>query len=223
MKSLPVKSLPVAIIVMAKAPVPGKVKTRLCPPCTPEEAAALAAAALADTLDAVAAVPARRHILAVDGALDLSIPTAFETIDQRGTGLDERLAAAFDDVGGPALLVGMDTPQVAAPALVEAIKTLLRPGTDSVLGPAPDGGWWAAGLRRADRRAFVGVPMSTPSTGLEQWNRFTSLGLQTQALPLLRDVDEIADALAVAAAAPGSRFAAQMGRLELDRIDRIAV
>jgi len=208
----------VTMIVMAKAPVPGRVKTRLCPPCTPVQAADLAAAALADTMEAVAAVPALRHVLAIEGALDLAVPAAFETIAQRGTDLDERLAAAFYDVGGPTLLVGMDTPQVTTVVLTEAVEALLRRGTGAVLGPAHDGGWWAAGLRRADPRAFVGVPMSTPSTRIEQWRRFESLGLHPWALPPLRDVDEIADALAVATAAPHSRFAAQMARLELDRL-----
>ncbi|HET6551139.1 MAG TPA: DUF2064 domain-containing protein, partial [Solirubrobacter sp.] len=107
-----------ALIVIAKAPVPGRVKTRLSPPCTPAEAAALASAALHDTLAAaLRARRAGRRVVALDGAAGPW--PGFEVIPQRGRGLDERLAAAFEDVGGPAFLVGMDTPQVT-PVLLDA-------------------------------------------------------------------------------------------------------
>jgi rSAM/selenodomain-associated transferase 1 len=199
--------LTAALIVLAKAPRAGRSKTRLCPPCTPREAAALARAALADTLDAVLATPARRRVLALDGPVGAWLPDGFEVVAQRGGGLDERLAAAFDDVGEPALLIGMDTPQVTPGDLAAALARLAAPATDAVLGPAPDGGYWAVGLREPDRRAFLGVPMSTPYTGAAQRARLRALGLRLALLPALRDVDRIADARAVAEAAPTGRFA----------------
>ena len=109
-----------ALLVIAKAPAPGRVKTRLTPPCTPQEAAALAAAALDDTLAAAAKaqLPARR-VLVLEGEPGSWIPDAFEVIPQRGDGLGERLAAAFADADGPAFLVGMDTPQVTTSMLAE--------------------------------------------------------------------------------------------------------
>jgi glycosyltransferase A (GT-A) superfamily protein (DUF2064 family) len=76
-----------------------------------------------------------------------------------------------------------------------------------VLGPAPDGGYWAIGLREPDRRAFLGVPMSTAVTCRAQRTRLESLGLRVRDLPAVRDVDRIADAHAVAALAPSGRFA----------------
>jgi len=115
-----------AVIVLAKAPAPGRSKTRCSPPCTLEQAAELAAAALHDTLAAVAATPARRHVVALDGPAGSWLPAGFDVVAQRGHDLDERLAAAFTDVGGPALLIGMDTPQVSAQILVEAQTTLSR-------------------------------------------------------------------------------------------------
>ena len=203
----------VALLVVAKEPVVGRVKTRLCPPCSPAEAAEMAWAALADTVDVVAATPAARHVLVLDGRPGPWLPPGFEVVDQRGDGLDQRLAAAFEDVGGPALLIGMDTPQVTPSLLAGAAAELLSAGTDAVLGPAHDGGWWALGLRCADRRVFEGVPMGRPDTGAAQLERLRQLGLTVRALPRRRDVDDFDDALAVAAEAPTTRFAAVVGRL----------
>src|SRR5205807_5507305 len=89
----------VTIIVLAKAPVPGRVKTRLCPPCDPAQAARLAEAALVDTLRAVAAPRWDRRVLVLDGTPGPWLPGRFEVLPQRGDGLDERLAHAFTDVG----------------------------------------------------------------------------------------------------------------------------
>jgi uncharacterized protein len=196
-----------ALMVLAKAPRPGRSKTRLCPPCTPRDAAALARAALADTLDAVLATPAARRVLVLDGPVGDWLAPGVEVVAQRGAGLDERLAHAFADVGGPALLVGMDTPQVTRGDLARGLERLAAPGVDAVLGPATDGGYWAIGLREAQPRAFLGVPMSTARTGRAQHERLRRLGLRVALLPALRDVDRIADARAVAALAPAGRFA----------------
>ncbi len=203
-----------ALLLIAKAPVPGRVKTRLMPPCTADQAAALAAAALADTVAAMAAVGGpRRRVVVLDGEPDGWIPEAFEVVAQRGGGLAERLAGAFEDVGGPALLIGMDTPQVTGP-LLEAGLLALDAGADAVLGLAPDGGYWAIGLREPDARVFAGVPMSEPATGAVQQSRLETLGLSPARLPALRDVDTIEDARTVAATTPGSRFAAALAELE---------
>ena len=195
------------LIVIAKAPVPGRVKTRLTPPLRPEQAATLARAALEDTLDAVArSRRAVRRVVALDGEPDGWLPDGFELVAQRGDGLAQRLAGAFADVGGPALLVGMDTPQLT-PDLLDAGLARLADGADAVFGPATDGGYWAIGLARPDRRVFDGVPMSARHTGAAQRARLAALGLATHHLPPLRDVDTFEDARAVAAAAPAARFA----------------
>jgi rSAM/selenodomain-associated transferase 1 len=201
-----------ALLVIAKEPLAGRVKTRLTPPFTPGEAARLAEAALVDTLEAAlrARRPARR-LLVLDGRPGPWVPAGFEVIAQRGRGLAERLAAAFEDAGAPAFVVGMDTPQVT-PALLDAgLAALGR--ADAAFGAATDGGYWGIGLRRADPRVFQGVPMSRPTTGATQRVRLESLGLRTAILPPLRDVDSIADAHAVAAAAPDGRFAAELAAI----------
>ena len=203
-----------ALLVIAKAPVAGRSKTRLCPPCTPAQAAALAEAALRDTLLAVLATPVVRRVLVLDGAPGAWLPAGFELVAQRGHGLAERLAAAFEDALAPALLIGMDAPQVT-PEQLSAGLDALRAGAPAVLGPAPDGGYWAIGLQAADRRVFAGVPMSHADTGVRQRERLAALGRAPVLLAPLRDIDEIAHARAVAAAAPGGLFAAMLRGLGL--------
>lgn len=196
------------LVVIAKAPQPGVSKTRLSPPCTPMQAAALAEAMLADTLAAAARTEAGRRVLALEGPPGPWLPTGFEVIPQGEGGLDERLAAVAEQVGGPVLIVGMDTPQVIPGLLERAMAALRAPDVDAVLGEAMDGGYWAIGLRTPDHLALLGVPMSVPETCTAQRERLRSLGLAVSELPVLRDVDTFEDALAVAEAAPGSRFAA---------------
>ena len=201
------------LLVIAKEPLAGKVKTRLCPPCTPEQAARIAAAALLDTLDAVARTPARRRVLVFDGDGERWRPPGFELIAQRGDGLAERLGGAFEDAGGPALLVGMDTPQLTPQLLRDGLDALARPGVDAVLGPALDGGYWSVGLRSPSPFVFTGVPMSVETTYAAQRARIGTLRLGLYEQPRLRDVDTIDDARAVAALAPGTRFAAAVASL----------
>ncbi|HYV60029.1 MAG TPA: TIGR04282 family arsenosugar biosynthesis glycosyltransferase [Acidimicrobiia bacterium] len=198
------------VIVIAKSPAPGRVKTRLCPPCDPEQAARLAEASLVDTLLAVAATPCTRRVLVLAGTPGPWLPAGFEVIPQRGDALDERLAHAFADVGAGGVLIGMDTPQVTPALLTASLCALESPGVDAVLGPSLDGGWWAIGLRAPDPAVFLGVPMSTDRTGAAQHSRLRALGLRAAPLPRLRDVDEFDDALAVASDAPDSRFAATL-------------
>jgi hypothetical protein len=207
-----------ALLVIAKAPVPGRSKTRLCPPCTPAQAAALAEAALEDTLAVVAATPARRRVLVLDGEPGEWLPPDIDVVAQRGGGLAERLAFAFDDAaGGPALLIGMDTPQVTS-FLLQTGLDALGAGARSVLGLAADGGYWAIGLRRPDPTVFAGVPMSASHTGAAQRDRLRRLGLDPVMLPILRDVDRIADAIEVAALAPGGRFARTLHAVTAEQV-----
>ena len=204
-----------ALVVLAKAPVPGRVKTRLCPPCTPAEAALLAEAALVDTLCAVGAVPAADPVLVLDGPPGSWIPDGFRIIPQCGGGLDERITAAFAAVGGPALLIGMDTPQVTPTILDDAIRHLVGDHADGVLGLSADGGFWALGLQSPRPELTIGVPMSTSHTGAHQRRQLTAAGCRVHLLGRLRDVDTIADATAVARSAPATRFATTLTDLGL--------
>jgi rSAM/selenodomain-associated transferase 1 len=205
------------LAVIAKSPAPGRVKTRLCPPCTPQQAAGLAEAALRDTLAAMAAVAGPRRAVVLDGPVGAWLGDE-HVVAQRGSGLGERLAAALHDLGGPALIVGMDTPQVTPGQLRRALRALDRTG--AVLGPASDGGYWCIGLREPDPRLLLGVPMSAAHTLDAQRRRLRAHGVGFAEVDELLDVDTIADARAVAAQAPHTRFARALGLV--DRGDRRA-
>ncbi|HST84215.1 MAG TPA: DUF2064 domain-containing protein [Kineosporiaceae bacterium] len=199
------------VLVIAKEPRPGLVKTRLQSRFSPAQAAGLAAASLRDTLDTVRAAEVDRRVLALDGAAGDWLPAGIDVIEQSQGGLGQRLAAAFEQVfettrpgtaTAEVLLVGMDTPQVTAELLTRDWN-----GADAALGLSEDGGFWAIGFKQHCPGAFTGIPMSTNDTGAAQLARLRSLGLRVHLLPVLRDVDTPADALAVAKLAPHSRFA----------------
>lgn len=202
----------VHLLILAKRPLPGRAKTRLIPAFGAHGAAALAAAALADTFDAARSCCADRVVVSFDGDPDGVVPTDFQVVRQRPGSLADRLAGAWTDAGGPGLQIGMDTPQVTAIDLDAAIRALDAPDTDAVLGPALDGGWWAIGLHEP-LDVFAGIPTSRADTGVRQLARLGELGLETQVLPTRQDVDHPADAVAVAALAPHSRFAATLAEL----------
>ena len=207
------------VVVLAKECLPGRVKTRLHPPFSLEEAAALAAASLEDTLEAVSRVRADRHLLWFEG--EAPERTGFEVLPQPAGGLDERIASAFDATEGRTVLVGMDTPQLD-PAVLQ--RVLDEQGAGAWFGPASDGGWWALGLDDRERRGDLvrGVPMSTGFTGEVQLSRLLTSGLRVRRLPRLTDVDTVGSAREVAAAAPATRFAARLHDLEARRSDAAA-
>ncbi|GAA3567099.1 DUF2064 domain-containing protein [Microlunatus spumicola] len=239
--SVPARPPAATFVVLAKAPVPGLVKTRLTSAYSDHEAAALAAAALLDSLDAVRAAVAlagpgeRRLVCALTGDLDAAAaPVAlgagleeFRVVAQRGEGLGERIAHAHADAAasgnedaaadldGATVQIGMDTPQVDPAVLAAAADRVTVPdGPDAVLGAAADGGWWLLALRRAaDARLVAPVPMSTPETGRLTRRALEDAGLRVEAAPVLSDVDEPGDVVRVAASCPDSRFAALAGVL----------
>jgi len=198
----------VQFLIFAKQPVPGRVKTRLCPPCTHRQAAAVAAAALDDTIAAVAATPAARRTLVISGSYGR--PSGWVLARQQGAGLGERIARAFADTavsGVPSLLIGMDTPQVTPDLLTEVACALRH--ADAVLGPAEDGGWWTLGLREPHHASVMrDLPMSTRDTGALTAAALRRRGLTVHTAPTLRDVDTAADAWAVALACSVGRFPA---------------
>jgi len=196
------------LLVLAKEPIAGKVKTRLAPAVTLAEAAILARAALMDTLETVLRAPATRRILVLDGDPGDWVPAGFEVIPQVGGGLDRRLAGAFAAVEGPAMLIGMDTPQVSVADL-----TVSFDDHGAWLGLTDDGGFWGVAMQDPLPSVFIGVPMSTDVTGAHQLSRMKAAGMKVGMLEQRRDVDAIEDAHAVAELVPRSRFA-----LELDYI-----
>jgi glycosyltransferase A (GT-A) superfamily protein (DUF2064 family) len=199
------------VLVIAKEPLPGQVKTRLTPPFSPAQAAELAAAAIADTLAAVRRVSAGSYVLVLEGRAGDWVPTGWRVVAQVAGGLDLRLAAAFAAASGPTVLVGMDTPQVRAEQLAA-----FRPDRfDACIGLAADGGFWAIGFAdpTVAARVIPGVPMSRDDTGARQCERIRDAGLSLQVLDELIDVDTAVEARAVAVSAPHTGFARSWAKI----------
>ena len=209
-----VQPIPVHVIVIAKAPVPGRVKTRLCPPLTLEQAAFVAAAALTDTLNTVGNASVLERTVVLEGDPGSWLPANLRVIAQRSGSFPERLAGAIADAFAeaplPILLIGMDTPQVRVSLIETAATWLVHDDTDVVLGLAEDGGFWIIGAKQPIPGMFERVEMSTARTGQQQLARLQSLGLHCRMLPVQRDVDVLTDALDVAHRAPDTLFAAAL-------------
>ena len=211
--------VPVTLLVVAKAPVPGLAKTRLAATVGDRIAAEIAAAALLDTLDAVAAAAVAARVVALTGELDDAVVAAeirrrlkpFIVIGQRGRDFGDRLANAHADAaavdGHPVLQIGMDTPQVSAELLADCGRRLV--GSSAVLGLARDGGWWALGVRTpALAEGLRQVPMSQPDTGALTLKSLRRNGVGVALLDELADFDIADDVAAVRKGCrPGSRFA----------------
>lgn len=209
--------VPVTLLVVAKAPEPGRAKTRLAASVGDRVAAEIAAAALLDTLDAAAAAPVAARVVALTGDVDAAANAAeirqrlatFTVIPQRGEDFAARLANAHADAaaGFPVLQIGMDTPQVSADLLTGCARRLLE--APAVLGPARDGGWWVLGVTEpAMAQCLRTVPMSVPDTGDLTLKALRDNGIDVVTIESLVDVDFVDDVAVVRdACAPTSRFA----------------
>jgi glycosyltransferase A (GT-A) superfamily protein (DUF2064 family) len=208
------------LLVLAKAPEPGLVKTRLAVSIGDVAAAEVAAAALLDTLETcVQAVGAQHCHLALAGDLGRAVEgaaigaalTGWTVRPQRGDRFADRLVQAHSAVSGPVVQVGMDTPQMT-PAQLRAAAAALADHR-AALGPADDGGWWVLALRDPHAaQALADVPMSTPTTFDRTQAALRAHGLEVATVDNLRDVDTAVDADVVSAAVPDSRFAVAWGR-----------
>lgn len=213
-------TLAVTALVVAKAPVPGLAKTRLAAAVGDEVAADIAAAALLDTLDAVAEASFSARVVALTGELELAARAReirsrlsdFTVIGQRGSDFGHRLANAHADAAAavgpsPVFQIGMDTPQLT-PELLTDCAGKLSSGT-AVLGPARDGGWWALGVFDAALAGcLTAVPMSQPDTGALTVAALARCGVEVVIAEELADVDTLGDIASVRAVCrPSSRFA----------------
>lgn len=196
------------VIVLAKAPVPGLTKTRLCPPCTPFAAARLAEAALLDTADVVTRWGGSR-LLSLDRCGTSFGIDGWTTVDQcdgdLAARLDHTFSAVFSNRDGAsrAFLIAMDTPQLTPAHLSGAFSAL--DGADVVVGPAADGGYWGIGCNQYLPGLFDEVPMSTAHTFDAQLARALALGQRVSVLDVVRDIDGIDDAIDIGRSLPGTR------------------
>jgi rSAM/selenodomain-associated transferase 1 len=182
---------------MAKAPRPGTVKTRLCPPLRATEAAALYRCFLLDKIAAVGALADAQPVIAYtpdDARAEFDgLAPGFSLVAQHGPDLGARLHATLAGLLGAghsgAIAVDSDTPTLPGDFLQQAVHCLSRPGPDVVLGPTEDGGYYLIGVRRAHRELFDGVPWSTSDVLEVTLRRAADAGLRAACLPSWFDVD----------------------------------
>ena len=212
--------IPVAVLVVAKAPVPGQAKTRLAASVGDTAAADIAAAALLDTLDAVAAAPVAARVVALTGELGRRELRATRSgsawpisrwcrsaAPTSPSGWRTRTSTPPRPSGGlPVLQIGMDTPQVTDELIGDCARELLA--ADAVLGLARDGGWWVLGVTEgAMADCLRAIPMSRSDTGAVTLAALENTGINVSLVPTLADVDTIGDVDEVRrVCAPGSRF-----------------
>jgi len=194
-----------AVVLMAKAPVAGRVKTRLCPPLDPREAARLYACMLGDTASELSALPLVRRYLFLDppesvGSLPAPPFSAFEPFPQRGLDLGDRMrdgaATAFRRGARRVVIVGADCPSLSAGTVRRAFRELST-GASVVFGPSEDGGYYLVGLSSQDERLFRGFRWSTPEVLRNAAARCRILSAPFSFLPPGRDVDTGEDLLAL--------------------------
>jgi hypothetical protein len=224
-----------ALGVMTKAPRAGKVKTRLTPPLTPEEAAALNICFLRDTSAAIAAASKEgiAHGVGVytpvgmEHAWDDILPHDFYLVAQRGDAFGERLTLATEDllsIGFESVcLIDSDSPTVPVRAYADAARVLAAPGDRIVFGPSDDGGYYLIGMKQVHRRLFQDIDWSTERVAKQTLERAAEAGVEIHLLPTCFDVDDratlrrLCDEL-IGGEAPPDRFAAPETRRFLETL-----
>jgi len=195
-----------ALVIFAKAPIPGEVKTRLCPPLTPDEAATLQGSFVLDMLERTKLAVAKLQLpfhryLACAPSSDLVFFKILEErqgvrlLDQVGEDLGQRMHRTFADLFAngykQVIIVGTDVPTLPLSVYQEAFAMLSR--SDVVLGPALDGGYYLIGLTKPAEQLFTGVPWSTDQVLAVTQQNAKALGLSVGLTTAWRDVDTIAD------------------------------
>lgn len=187
------------VLVFVKAPAPGRVKTRLSPPFTPETAASLYRAFAADSLSAAEAVVGAKAAVAYEPHEDWPTPSWLsepppEWFLQEGADLGRRLAAAtgkaFVDGADRVVVIGSDAPHLPPARIEEAFARLAA--APLVLGPARDGGYYLIGLREPAPSLFDDIPWSSPEVLKATLARAVELHWSPHLLDELEDVDDAA-------------------------------
>jgi len=209
-RSIPQAAHNTALVIFAKAPIPGQVKTRLCPPLTPDEAATLHGSFVLDMLERTK-IAATKLKLPIDRYLACAPSSALvffqimeerqsvNLIDQIGDDLGARMEQAFATLFGKGyqrvFIVGTDIPSLPLDHYKQALALL--ESHDIVLGPAMDGGYYLIGLTQPRPELFADIAWSTNRVLAATQDKVANLGLKAALLPPWRDIDTIDDLTAL--------------------------
>ena len=195
-----------AVGIFSKVPIPGRVKTRLVPPLTQDQAAAVARVLLEETLRRFPSAVRAAWALFLDGdpepwltslAADHGVPIAAQGPGDLGARLDRAFRAMHAAGAVRAVVIGSDSP-TASPAWIAGALELLD-DADAVLGPARDGGYWLIGIRPGREAIFEEIPWSTPDVSSETRRRAAASGWSLAEAPAWYDLDEPVDLTRAAA------------------------
>jgi len=188
----------VPVAIMARVPVAGRVKTRLCPPLTSDQAARLARCFLLDRVEQLGAIADASPVVAftpadLEAELRRLLPGDVRLVPQEGADLGARLdrilTGLLVESGAGAIAIDTDSPTVPTDYLRQACAHLARATADIVLGPSEDGGYYLIGLRQPAPDLFREMPWSTAAVLDETVTRTRRLGLRLALLPPWFDVD----------------------------------
>ena len=194
-----------SFVVFAKEPEPGKVKTRMTPPFSPDEAVLLYTAFIGDVCATIASCASGgdRRVLSAPGRGGATLAAiakehGFEIVEQIGADLGARMAKALGDEiaagAGAVVLVGSDSPTLPADAVHEGVRRLhLNSKSTAVIGPAGDGGYWLIGAAGAVPDLFAGIAWSTRDVLSQTLARAGAKKIDLTLLPFWYDVDDVAD------------------------------
>ena len=199
-----------ALIIFAREPIPGTVKTRLARTVGPQAAMELYRAMLGDVLETARSLPDTRLMLfwALQTGVVPDLPEfpGLEMFVQQGADLGERMDNAFSRAFSLGITscccIGSDLPDLPAASIRQAFYELESPETDCVFGPAEDGGYYLAGMKRRTAGLFAGIAWSTPQVLEASLDKARELRLATTLLPLWYDID-VMDDLRRLAESPG--------------------
>jgi len=192
----------IALIVFAKQPIAGKVKTRLTTVLSPEEAAELYRCMLIDTLSKVKQLETVDIYLFFEGDGDAAsyfatIADGMEVLPQRGNDLGERMMDAFQRIFergyGSVAIIGTDSPDLPVSFIEEAFLSLEDARLDAVFGPSEDGGYYLLALKRLHAELFQGIGWSSQAVLRESVATAEKVGMRTMMLSFWHDVDTVAD------------------------------
>jgi uncharacterized protein len=193
-----------ALVVMAKAPRPGKVKTRLSPPLTSDQASALNICFIRDTTENIQQVTEASNSAGLvaytpigdEAAFDGLLPGGFQLLAQRGDGFGERLFFVCEDLFAcgfsSVCLIDSDSPTMPQSALFQAVERLSNAGDRMLLGGSDDGGYYLIGIKHPHHRLFEQIDWSTERVFAQTLERAKEISLTTELLPTWYDVDDAA-------------------------------